>query len=79
MESKDKQLTVPNWVDTLWGIRGIFGQTISTHFGTVSPLAIFSSIQPLFLQKTQPLYPHPIYLFEIGILKLNLGRKELGI
>ena len=25
------------WADTLWGIWGIFGQIISTHFGTVSP------------------------------------------
>ena len=24
-----------NWVDKFWRIRGIFGQTISTHFGTV--------------------------------------------
>ena len=24
--------------------------------------------QPLFLQKTKPLYPNPKYLFEIGIL-----------
>ena len=31
-------------------------------------LVMFSIIQPLFLQKkTKPLYPHPKYLFEIGI------------
>ena len=29
-----------NWADKFWGIWGIFGQTISTHFGTVSPLSI---------------------------------------
>jgi hypothetical protein len=46
---------------------GIFGQFISTHFGTVSPLSMFSINQPLFLQKTQPLYPNPKYLFGIGI------------
>jgi hypothetical protein len=40
-----------NWADKFWGIGGIFGQTISTHFGTVSPLSIFSIIQPLFQQK----------------------------
>ena len=27
------------------------GKTISTHFGAVSPLSIFSIIQPIFLQK----------------------------
>ena len=56
-----------NWADKFWGIWGIFGQTISTHFGTVSPLSMFSIIQPLFLQKTKPLYPNPKYLFGIGI------------
>ena len=39
---------------------GIFSRAISTYFGTVSPLSI---IQPLFLQKTKPLYPHPKYSF----------------
>ena len=34
---------------------GIFGQTISIHFGAVSPLSMFSIIQPLFLQKTKSL------------------------
>ena len=43
-----------NWADKVWGIWGIFGRTISTHFGTVSPLSMFSIIQPLFLQKTKP-------------------------
>jgi hypothetical protein len=57
-----------NWADKFWGIWGIFGQTISTHLGTVRPLSMFSIIQPLFLQKTKPLYPHPKYLFGIGIL-----------
>ena len=31
--------------------RGTFGQFVSTHFGTVSPLSTFSNNQPLFLQK----------------------------
>ena len=64
------------WVcaDKLWGIWGIFGQTISTHFGKVSPLSISSIIQPLFLQKNKPFYPHPKYLWDV-----NLGSKELGI
>ena len=56
-----------NWADKFWGIWGIFGRFISTHFGTVSPLSMFSIIQPLFLQKTKPLYPHSKYLFGIGI------------
>ena len=55
------------WADNLWGIWGIFGQFIITHFGTVSPLSMFSNNQPLFLQKTKPLYPNPKYLFGIGI------------
>ena len=29
---------------------------------------MFSIIQPLFLQKPKPSYPHPKYLFGIGIL-----------
>jgi hypothetical protein len=31
---------------------------------------MFSIIQPLFLQKTKPLYPHRKYLFGIGISDL---------
>ena len=55
------------WADKSWGIWGIFGQFISTHFGAVSSLSIFSINQPLFLQKTKPLYPNPKYLFGIRI------------
>ena len=42
-----------NWPveNIIWGI---VGQTISTQFGTASPLSMFSIIQPLFLQKTKP-------------------------
>ena len=54
------------WADKFWGIWGIFSQTISTHFGTLSPLSMFSINQPLFLQK-KPLYLHLNYLFGIGI------------
>ena len=46
---------------------GPFG-AISTHFGTASPLSMFSIIPPLFLQKTKPLYSHPKYFFGIWIL-----------
>ena len=52
------------WADKL-GIWGIFGQTISTQFGTLSPLPLFSIIQPLFLH--------------IHIPNNYLGRKELRI
>ena len=45
-----------------------FGRTISTYpFATVKSLSIFFIIQPLFLQKTKPLYPHPKYLIGIWI------------
>ena len=46
---------------------GIFTLFFSTHFGTLSPLSIFSISQPLFLQKTLDLYPNPKYFFGIGI------------
>ena len=49
------------------GIWGIFGLFISTHFGAVSPLSMVSINEPLFLQKTKPLYTNPKYLFGIGI------------
>jgi hypothetical protein len=49
------------WADTFWGIWGIFGRFISTHFGTMSPLSMFFINQPSFLQKTKPLYPNPKY------------------
>ena len=44
------------WADTFWGIWDIFGRFISTYFGTVSSLSMFSINQPLFLQKTKPIY-----------------------
>ena len=47
------------WADKFWGIWGIFDRFISTHFGTVSPLSMFSINQPLFLQKTKYLCPNP--------------------
>ena len=53
-----------------------FGQTICTHFGTVSSLSMFFIIQPLFLQKTKP-FIHITNTFLDW--DLNLDRKELGI
>ena len=55
------------WEKHFWGLWSIFGRTISTHFGNVSTLSIFSIIQPLFLQKTKLLYPIHIYSFGSGI------------
>ena len=55
------------WADKFWGIWSIFGQFIITHFGTMSPLSMFSINEPLFLQRTKPLYPNLKYLFGIGI------------
>ena len=56
-----------NWNKKFGGILGIFSQFISTHFGTVSPVSMFSINQPLFLQKTKHLYSNIKYLFGIGI------------
>jgi hypothetical protein len=65
------------WADKFWGIWGIFGQFISTHFSNVSPLSMFSINQPLFLQKKQAfISKSQIFIWEWD---LNLGRKELGI
>ena len=50
-------IEIPNfcaWADTFWGIWGIFGQFIGTHFGIVNPLSMFFINQQLFLQNTKP-------------------------
>ena len=65
------------WADKFWDIWGIFGPFIRTHFGTVSPLPMFSINQPLFLQKKLSLYIQIPNIF--WDWDLNLGRKELGI
>jgi hypothetical protein len=67
LQSRTFVLRQTNWTDKILGIGGIFGQTISTHFGTVIPFSMFSIIQLLFLQKTKPLYPDPKDFFGIGI------------
>ena len=41
------------WADKFWGIWGIFGRFISTHFVTVSPLSMFFINQPLFFTNPQ--------------------------
>jgi hypothetical protein len=52
-----------------FGTFGVFSTDLSAlgHFGTVSPLFMFSINQPLFLQKPKPLYPNPNFFFGIGI------------
>ena len=53
-------------VDKFWGIWSIFGQTVSTHFGThtVSPLSMFSIIKP---NKKLSIYVHiQKKIFEFG-------------
>ena len=59
-----------NCVCKIWGIRGIFGRFISTYFGTVSPLSVFSINQPFFYKKLSLYIQIPnIYLglgFEFG-------------
>ena len=79
-KSRTLGLGQSNCADEFWGIWGIFGQTISTHFGTVSPLFMFSITYSTIIstKKNKPLYPHSRYLF-IWDWNLNLVRKELGI
>ena len=67
----------PNFLalaEKFWGIWGIVGRLISTHFGTVSPLFMFSINQALFLQNLS-LYIQisNIYLglgFEFGLQRI---------
>ena len=60
-----------NWADKFWGIYGIFGQTISTHFGKVSPLSMFFHYSTI-ISTSQII----IWVWD---LNLNLGSKKLGI
>jgi hypothetical protein len=57
-------------IQNFWTWADKLGTYILGHLGyfcTVSPFSIFSINQPLFLYKNKPLYPHPKYLFGIGI------------
>ena len=70
LKSRTFGLGQTNWADKfwdIWGIWNIFGQSITTHFDTESPLFMIFIIKPLFLQWTKPLYPHPKYSFGIAI------------
>ena len=60
LKSRSSGFGQTKWANKFWGIWGIFGWTISTHFSAVSPLSMFSIIQPLFLKKTKPLYPNSV-------------------
>ena len=55
-----------------------FGQFISTHFDTASPLSMLSINQPLFLQKLSLLFKSKTFILDWD-LNLNLDGKELGI
>ena len=63
MKSRTVGLGQTNRAGQFWSIWSIFGQDYQYHFGTVSPLSMFSIIQPLLLQKDQ----HPKYSFGIGV------------
>ena len=67
LKSRTFELGQKNLAEKFWCIMDIFGRTISTNFGTVSPLSLFPNIQPLFLQKNPLYHPHTKYLFGIGI------------
>ena len=57
-----------NWADKFWGISGIFGQTISTHFGTVSETLVHVFHHSTIIStKNKLLYPHPKYVIGFGI------------
>ena len=42
LKSRTFELVQTNWADKFWGIWGVFGRTISAHFGTLSPMSMFS-------------------------------------
>ena len=66
-----------NWADKFWGIWGIFSQTISTHFSTVSPLIMFFRYSTIIsTKKLSLLSPSQIFIWDGD---LNLGCKDLGI
>ena len=46
-----------------FGAFGVFLANLSAPILILCPLSMFSINQPLFLQKTRPLYPNPKYLF----------------
>jgi len=71
LKSRTFGLGQTNWANKFWGIWGIFGQTISTHFGTVNPLSMFFYYSTIISTKKQLIF--------IWDWDLNLGCKELGI
>jgi hypothetical protein len=64
-----------NWTKINLGIFGIFGQIISTSFGTVSPLSMVPLLNHYFYKKISPYIHIPdIYLglrFEIGLQRIR--------
>jgi hypothetical protein len=73
-------IEIPNfwaWADEFWGIWGIFfGQTTSTHFGTVSSSPCFPLFNRCFYKKTVFISTAQILISDWD---LNLGCQELGI
>ena len=80
IEIKNFWLEQINWADKFWGIFGIFGRIISTHFGTVSPMSTVSIIQPLFLQKLNLYKQIPNVYLEFGFgFEFEFEPKKLEI
>ena len=61
------------WADPSWDI---FGQFITTHFGTVSLCPCFPLIKHFFYKKTAFISKSQIFIWDWN---LDLGCKELGI
>ena len=55
------------WADKFWGIWGLFGRFISTHFGTLRPLSMLFNNQPLFLQKLSLYIQIPKIYLKVGV------------
>jgi hypothetical protein len=66
-----------NWAYKFWDIWGIFGQTISTHFGTVSPCPWFPLFNHYFYKKLS-LYIH-IPNISLGLgFEFEIGPQKIG-
>ena len=64
------------WPDKFLDIWGIFGQTISTHFGTESLVHVFHYSTIISTKHKAFISTSQIFIW---VWDLNLGRKELGI
>ena len=65
--------------ECLWGVSGVlFGQTITTHFGTASPLSIIFIIQFFFLQLTLHFQSNPNISQTLAVKNLEIAIGGLG-